>query len=369
VRTIIGTIAHKSTETRTDDNRLDDDDAAAVAECMDFYERRKQIMAGQVQPLTPAVHPAKPPQLTELLETYLEIDDCIFEDARSTTAGYVDRVIINHDKSYAELFDWKFGFWPIEVAENNLQGIAYALGLFRRYPTLQTAKFWFKQPLINDIQEAIFTRAQIPALYLRVQVVVAEAREARRLMKQNDWSKARPMVPACNFCANIGRCPKVTEFACKVGSKFFPLEIPESVTPSMVHSPENTVLGLRLAQVLAVWAKAFKTVITDRVIRRDAVPPDGYRLEVRADREIKDQTKYKQIALQYLTEQEYTDSMSISLGAVEKKISDKAPRGQKTAAVDEFKQALLDSGAVEKGAPYSFLKATSTKTNNKTEKE
>jgi hypothetical protein len=365
VRTIIGTIAHKSTETRTDDNRLDDDDAAAVAECMDFYESRKRLMEEDQRKNQQAFCPGgveKLPAISELLETYLEIDDCVFEDAKSTTAGYVDRVVISWDKTHAELFDWKFGFWPIEVAENNLQGIAYALGLFRRYPTLQAAKFWFKQPLINDIQEATFTRAQIPALYLRVQVVVAEAREARRLMKINDWSKARPMVPACNFCANIGRCPKVTEFACRVGSKFFPLEIPENITPSMVHSPENTVLGLRLAQVLAVWSKAFKTVITDRVIRRDAVPPDGYRLEVRADREIVNPVKYKEIALQYLTEQEYTDSLSVSLGAVEKKISEKAPRGNKTAAVDAFKQALLDSGAVEKGAPYSFLKATSTKT-------
>lgn len=395
VRTIIGTIAHKSTETRTDDARLDDDDASAVAECMDFYDGRKIIMeeirkqaieARAVELWGRIAQPGDSPDahvqaareiapVVELLETYLEVDECYFNDGtaekpdlvRATTGGYVDRVILNHDRTYAELFDWKFGLWPIEVAENNLQGIAYVLGLFRRYPTLQSAKFFFKQPLIHSIQEATFTREQIPGLYLRVQTVVARAREARRLMKLGDWSFARPMVPACNFCANIGRCPKVAEFACRVGSKFFPLEIPEDITPSKIHSPKNTTLGMRLCAVVAVWAKSYRTVITDRVIRGDAEPPADFEITTRSEREIKDQKKYEDIALQYLTKQEYDATLSVTFGSVEKKISEKAPRGQKTATVDEFKQKLLDQGAVEHGPSYSFLKATSTKTTNKTE--
>lgn len=392
IRTIIGTIAHKSTETRVDDSRLSDDDAAAVAECMDFYDRRKQLMEEarqhviarlgiqlndtaaacnrtaydhEQEDLAVSLVARTFPKITELLETYLEVDDCVFQDGetqvKATTAGYVDRVIISPNKDYAELFDWKFGLWPIEVAENNLQGIAYVLGLFRRYPTIQTAKFFFKQPLIDSIQEAMFTRAKIPELYLRVQVVVAEAREARRLMALNDWSKARPMVPACNFCANLGQCPKVAEFACRVGSKFFPLEIPENITPTMIHSPEQTTLGLRLAQVLAVWAKSYRTVITDRVIQRRALPPDGFKLTTRADREVIDPAKYKTVALEYLTEAEYTATLAVSLGAVEEAISEKAVRGQKTATVESFKQKLEDAGAVAKGQPYTFLKATSNK--------
>jgi len=354
IRTIIGTIAHKSTETRLDDNRLDDDDAAAVAECADFYERRKYLMEAERKDGLPVI---------EIVEAYLPIDDCKFDDGcESTTAGYVDRGIVSSDRKRAELIDFKFGFWPIEQAENNLQGIAYALGLFRQYPSVQTIKFFFKQPLLDSIQEATFTREQIPALYLRVQVVVAEAREARRLIALGDWSKARPMVPACNFCANLGLCPKVAEFACKVGSKFYPLEIPENITPSMIMSPQQTSLGLRLAQVLAIWAKSFKSVITDRVLQRRAEVPEGFGITSRAEREVKNPAKYREVALEYLTESEYTETLAVSLGAVEEKISEKAPRGNKASTVEAFKQRLLDTGAVELGLPYSFLKATSTKT-------
>lgn len=347
VRTIIGTIAHKSVETRQDDNRLDDDDAAAVAECVDFFERRKRLMVEENN--GPVI---------ELEEAYLPVDDLKFEDGvESTTAGYVDQVIISGDRKRAELIDYKFGLWPIEQASLNLQGISYALGIFRMYPALQEVKFFFKQPLLQSIQEATFTRAEIAPLYLRVQVVVAEAREARRLIKLNDWSKARPMVPACNFCCHLGVCPKVAEFACKVGSKFYPLAIPSSVTPSMVHSPEQTTMGLRLAQVMAVWAKSFRSVITERVVRGDAEPPAGHILVSQSEREIKDPKIYKDVALQYLTKEEFDATLSLSLGAVEKKISAKAERGQKTATVETFKQQLKDRGAVEHGQPYSYLKA------------
>jgi len=389
VRTIIGTLAHKATETRVDDAQLDDDDASAVAQCLDFYDRRKRMMEDSRQKAiarlgiqlndvaahvhgTPYDHSQEDtavdlvaknfPEVIELLETYLSVDNCIFDDAKATTAGYVDRVIISHDRKSAELFDWKFGLWPIEKAENNLQGIAYVLGLFREYPSIESAKFFFKQPLLDDIQEATFTRADVAALYLRVQVVVAQAREARRLMALNDWSKARPMVPACNFCAHLGRCPKVIEIACKVGSKFFPLEIPENITPTMVLSKESTTLAIRLSQVLATWAKAFRAVLTDRVIRRDALPPDGFTLTSRSEREIVDSAKYKAIALDYLTESEYSALLDISLTAVEKEISKKAERGQKTATVDAFKKKLEDSGAIKHGDSYAFLKATATKT-------
>jgi hypothetical protein len=356
-RTIIGTIAHRATETRVDENELSDDDAAAVAECLDFYERRKQTMEWG--------HPRG--AITELLETYLPIDDCVFEDGvAATTAGYVDRVIISANREYAELFDWKFGFWPVEHAQNNLQGIAYTLGLFRMFPGIQTAKFFFKQPLINSIEEATFTRANIPELYLRIQTVVARARSARAAAKLNDWSAARPTVPNCNFCANIGACHAVAEFACRVGSKFHPLAIPDNITPSKIHSPENTKLGLELAAVVAVWAKAYRGTITNRVIAGDAAAPPDHELVSKREREVVDESKYKETALKYLTESEFSDTLGISLTAVEKKISAKAPRGQKEATVDLFKQALFDAGAVQLGDPITFLKVKPT-TKTKTE--
>lgn len=349
-RTTAGTRAHGVVDTGEDDNLLGDDDAIHAADCLDFVARRRQLME-EARSRDQNLDEPPLPQIIELKETYLPVDDI------DTTAGYVDRALIDHTRASAELFDWKFGMWAVEKADNNLQGIAYSLGLFHKYPSLKSIHFWFKQPTLDVITDAVFTRAQIPALYLRVQTVVARAREARRT---GDFATANPAVPACNFCANLGTCPKVAAFACKIGSKFFPLEMPEEITPTMVMSPKETKLAMRLSQVMAVWSGAFRAQVTDRVLRGAAEMPAGYTLQSRSNREVVVPAQFKKLALAFLTESEYAGITPVpGFGAVEEAIKEKAPRGQKKAAIESFQQQLEDTGAVVRSQPYSFLRAIS----------
>lgn len=341
-RTTAGTRAHGMVETGEDDTRLSDDDAIAAAECMDFVDQRRKAMGSG----------------TELSEIYLEVDDLVFPDCKATTAGYVDRVLINQDKTYAEVMDWKFGKWPVDAAETNLQGIAYTLGLFNRYPTLQRVHVYFRQPLINFFTDHEFTREQIPALYLRVQTVVARARKAN---EEKSWDKANPGVPVCSFCARLGECPKVHAMACRVGHKFYPLEVPEDINPSLPKSAADSSMLLKLAGVMKVWAEAARRQITDRILRGEAELPPGQRIQVMQKRVVADSTRLKAIALRYLTEEEFQATLETTFGAVEDLISEKAPRGQKQAAVKEFQQALLDCGAVKLGDEFSFLRAVPDK--------
>jgi len=283
-RTIAGTLAHKVAETGKDDAALSDKDAAAAAECLDFIAKRKSIMEEQRAKMAEQ----NVPQVLELKEVYLPIDDCKFDDADCTTGGFVDTILIDCTEQYAEMADWKFGIWPVENASNNLQAIAYVLGAFKKFSKLETIRFFFRQPHIDYYTDALFTRAQVPELYLRVQVVVHRAREARRKIAAGDWSGVKPYIPVCNFCARIGTCPAVLSIACKVGAKFHPAEIPADITPSMVLEKEQTLLGLRLAQVVQVWAAAFRTQTTDRILRGGAVLPDGYILTSASRRELVD---------------------------------------------------------------------------------
>jgi hypothetical protein len=256
------------------------------------------------------------------------------------------------------MFDWKFGQWPVEGAQNNLQGIAYVLGLFRAFPSLEKVTFFFKQPHLDLTSEATFTPSQIPWLYLRVKTVVARAREARSL---KDFSTAKPGVPTCMFCANLGTCDKVCAFACKVGRKFHPLAIPEEVTPSLVNAPDQVALGLRLAAVLKVWCEAFRSQVTDRVIRGDAPLPEGQKIQVMSKRELVSMAKLKTVALKYLTQAEFESTLECTFGAVEELISERAPRGAKKNTVEEYKQLLLAEGAVKMGDKFSFLRTVATK--------
>lgn len=377
VRAIIGTIAHKATETQEDDQRLDDDDAAAVAECLDFVEERRQVLQEEADNAV-RDQGVDHVQIVEQKEIYLPVDDLEFNDwikdydtgaltklkFKGTTAGWVDHVLLNWNITYAEIIDWKFGYWAVEGAETNPQGIAYVLGLFRKYPTLQRIRFWFKQPLIGLLSDHTFDRSEIPQLYLRVQAIVARARNAKR---KGDFSTAKAYVPACNFCDNLGRCPIGLANALRVGKKFHPIEFPDDIEPNTVLDPRNTTLALNLAAVVKIWAEGFRRQVTDRVIRGDADCPEGMMLQsMPGRRAIADLAKFREVALRYMSTEEYSKCLDATFGPLEDIITEKTPRGSKKHAIEEFKKALVDSGAVVHGDGYTFLKVKNDKGKNKT---
>jgi hypothetical protein len=309
--------------------------------------------------------------IVDLREAYLMVDERLFSefilnekgekvvrDFVGTTAGYVDRVIISADRLRAVMLDWKFGQWAVTDAEHNLQGIAYLLGLFREYPSVQTIDVYFLQPRLDRVTFHAFKREQIPALYLRVQTVVARAMAARQKTDADDWSMAEPKIPVCNFCGNLGRCEKVAKFACHVAHKFHPIEIPADITPTGLKDPKDSTLGLRLATVLKIWCDSFRKTLGDRVVRGAQPMPPGYVLQTKSVREIADKAKFCGVALRYLTQAELTAVAEYSFGDVEDLVKDKAPRGAKTHHLETFQAELLSSGAVKKGDPFSFLRAS-----------
>lgn len=364
VRTVAGTRAHAVAETGEDDHRLTDEDAVAAAECLDFVEQRRALLQEAADRLLAKdvdvnLNVATTGwEVQELKEVYLPIDDLEFSDCKATTAGYTDHVLVSHDQSYLEGFDWKFGFWPVEPPASNLQVISYTLGLFKMFPQAQVIRFWIRQPHLDVTDSAVFKREQIPELYLRVQVVVARAREARA---GGDFALAVPSTPNCNFCNLLGTCTAVCKFACEVGKKFHPLEIPEDITPSALQAPEQAALGLRLAAVLKIWSDAFRRQITDRILRREMDLPPGQKIQVITKREIVDLDKVKAVALHYLTLDEFYSTLETTFGSLETLIQDKAPRGMKKAMVEEFQTGLEAAGAVKRGEPISFLRAVTPK--------
>jgi hypothetical protein len=399
-RSVAGTLAHSVAESGVDDNRLGDEDSAAVAECLDFVEQRRKLfeaerlgcVSDQCKELAILAdgkhHPDEyaagvdrdTPKVLEIKEAYLPIDDLEFfphgagdpklpmpEMVLGTTAGYIDHGFISFDRRRAEIYDWKFGFWPVEDADNNLQGLAYILGLFHKYSTVDRVRFYFKQPHLDAISDVEVLRADIPRIYLRIQTVVARAKAARA---KGDYTDATPRIPACNFCKNLGTCPAVAQFAITIGRKFAPLQVPENITPTSLLNDHDTTLGLRLAQVMEVWARAFKGQTTDRILRGAAAVPTGYTLQSRSGRDVVNVDTFFRIALKYVSADEYT-SLSEPPGftKLKKVIKDRAPRGQKEGAVKEFAEDLIESGAVVRTAPYTFLRAEApkkTETKNKT---
>lgn len=363
-RSIAGTLAHGVVETGEDHNSLSDEDAMAAAECIEFREERKAFLQAEADKSLEkarvnfgAFDRSADYRVQELQEIYLPIDDCKFEDCTSTTAGYVDCALLVRAFNYAELLDWKFGMWPVEDAEKNLQGIAYALGLFKKYPWLRAVRFFFKQPHLESVTEALFTRAQIPELYLRVQTVVARARKARAAMKVKDWSWAKPYVPVCNFCRHIADCPPHLKNALKIARKFHPLEFPEHIDSHDVLDEHQSGLAMLLSQVVKIWADGFRQRTTDRVLRGECAIPAGFSISQGAGRrKIGDMEQFKKVALKFVTPEELAKAADYSITPIEDAITTKAVRGTKTKVLNSFQQELIDTGAVVPGDKFTFLR-------------
>jgi|SRR5579859_232879 len=364
-RTIAGTRSHGAAEKETDDERISDEDSAAVAQCLEHVAMRKQQLIEEAvearykrdEPQNPA-HPADfEMQVLDINECYLRIDDRIYDDGTvATTAGYLDKLLLSWDQKKAVILDYKYGIWPVTHAEENLQGIAYALGVFHHYPKVQEVYVDFLQPHVTErpITYSKIARQEIPMHYARVCATVARAREARA---KGDFSMAAPYSPVCGFCEHLGKCDKALNLFLQIGKKFHPLEMPDSITPTQIMDPNQTKLALQLASIVSVWAKAFKSVLSDRVLRGDAPVPIGFSLQTTEKRELVDLKKYREAALDYITAAEFASTLDTTFGAVEGLIAEKAPRGQKQAWVEKFKKQVEELGAVVKQPPFTFLKA------------
>jgi phosphohistidine phosphatase SixA len=365
-RTTAGTRAHNAADSETDDERLSDEDAAAVAECLDYVDALKQQLAKAANAAFlagPAGAPI-PKDFQEINEPYLPIDDLIFPDCKSTTAGYADKILISYCGTIAHVADYKFGMWPVTHAKENLQGIAYALGVFKRWPKIQEITIHFLQPLLNAKTSATLFRSDIPSHYFRICAVVARARVAREQLakelaakQEPSYEQATPNVPTCSFCDHLGKCKKALAIAIQVGHKFSPLDIPADLTPTMIHNDKDTSMAMKLAMVVATWAKAFRTVITNRVINGDAEVPEGFTIVSQEKRELVDLAAYRKAAIKIIGAKAFEETLQTTFGAVEKLIAEKAPRGIKTKVVEAFKHETEESGCVTRSLPITFLKA------------
>lgn len=340
-----GTKQHDAAEEENvniDDPTLSDAEAEAVAMCKNY---RQQLIN-------------KHPGGTVLKEVYLPIDDHRFifqgEEWLGTTAGYVDLAVVSADLKRADIADWKFGLWSVEPTENNLQGIAYLLGLFWRYRSLEEVTVHFVMPHREELDTHTFTRDQFEGLYNRVCAIVARAMGVQS--EEHPTRKCKLLMPTCLWCANAGACELVAGFAFKVGHKYHAPTVPEELRPSMILDPMQATKVMEVAQLMEAWSKAVRSQITAKVVEDDAWMPDGYVFRDRTDCEMPDHKKVIEFAKSKGIPQSAIDEATgLAVGPLNKAISDAAPRGSKKEAMAAFKKEMVEKGLLVPKPTIYFL--------------
>lgn len=324
-----GTRQHRSFEKRDLSICENEIEEWAVQRCLDY---------------TDGVKAEKYPDgCATIQEEYLTVDE------QETTAGYPDLVYISKDGEHADVIDLKFGQWAVEPAENNLQGIAYGLGVRYRHLGLKSFTVHFIMPYLDYVDVHKFEQNTFQHNYARIKTVVARSYEKD--------PEENPNFGTCLFCAKLGSCKSAAAFFTKVGHKFAPLEIPESVdTTRLMDDPAQAGLAMKIASLASAWSSAFKSRMAIRALEDETFMPDDYNLISYPERDLKDEELMVKLARNMgVTKKDIDAVRKLNLGDVEKLVSACFPKGHKKENLELFKKALLDSGAVELGRQVTYL--------------
>ena len=322
-----GKLLHKACETG-DMAGLSDEQQELVARCL-----------GVVAPLLPGA-------VSDAREMVLAVPII-------NRRGIVDRLIVKDRTAYA--IDWKFGWNPVDDAEVNNQGQAYAVAILRSMPDVDLVVMMFVSPRCNEISRHEFTRADLPRLETRIETILAR-RKAVFDEGREDLLNATDEI--CRYCGNRGTCPALYSKALVVAQNYSDtaLEIPPKFHPSTWTTPEEHSIGRRLALVLEKWVESVKSHNMQFVMDAGQTIP-GFELKSKAGRrDIKDILAAWAATKDDLTLEEFLAACGpVSVAKLEEAVAGRVKRGDKAKRKEALNERLTDMGILATGAETYYL--------------
>ena len=267
------------------------------------------------------------------------------------TFGTADMVMVKGDR--AIIGDAKFGWNPVEDAEKNLQGWAYAIGVMEKFPKVKMVDVVFAQPRLDMVSKARFFRnADLEKMKLRVMAVIARAKEH----KPEDL---RPSEFSCLYCGAKATCTALHKKALIISSKFAPLaedgELIDLYNPSQLATPELRGKAEILRRVLEPWCeKVRKENLRYAVEEGEDIP--GFEVKSRSGRRtVSDSQLTWELVKDRLTPEEFAAVTEISVAQLLKAYSSKAPRGSKEKLKQEIEDKLTEAGVLQGGDEIRYL--------------
>lgn len=271
-------------------------------------------------------------------------------DVAGLTWGTADRVIITNYGEWAHVVDFKFGRNDVDNAETNLQGWAYAVGAFTRWPLLGVTVH-FIVPRRDSYHKASFMRDEVPRMTERIRQVIARAESA-------GVSDYAPDEKNCLYCGRKAECPALTGKAVAI-AKGAGMNVPAILDPSAIADPRQMAECLNLVPVISAWCDAVKAAALERA-RNGAVLP-GYELAHRAGkRVVRDllpawQTLNQEFGLEL---QEFLPACSVSIGEIEMAVKAKAEKGEGAKALRKLSARFAELGIVTTAQDVEYLRKT-----------
>ena len=307
--------------------------------------------------------------------------------------GFADHIIFPKGEAdkVAHLVDYKFGQNAQEDVETNPAAQAYVLGMFQKWPGLETIHVHYLYPRREEISKHTYTRKDVPMIRLRVETIVARVQAATICPNPHcdngavdkggmepwgspisvacglcggsghmrpDPEMCNPVPDNCQWCSRKSTCTALHKMVLPLATRYANNHDISLVEPdfSVVKSPEQWSALLAYAPVLEQMSDSIKRHALE-FREQTGVEIPGYEMRSRQGKKkiLNAQMAYEVAMAAGVEHHEYMACVEVSAKQLADAVGAKAPRGQKAKRVAEVEGKLRDSGVLESGAESYFL--------------
>jgi hypothetical protein len=276
------------------------------------------------------------------------------------TFGTSDLIAVSG--SVALVLDHKTGIGEIDGVDKNWQSKAYSIGVFQRYPQIDTIHAVFLIPQRNEELHGVYTRDMLPQMEEELARVIVLAKTVRPkwFIGQPDLEELSPNN-GCQYCAFADRCPALGALAVDVAARYEPELLPAGpIRSTEVDDPETLGKLYVVASIVEKWAEGIKRKSVLSAL--DGLAPTGYKLRsMGSTRKITDVLGFIQTAEEKLSldKSELMQFAEFPFAKIRDYYSGKAKRGEKTAYAKQFEETLSEANVVESGTErFTLVKDT-----------
>lgn len=275
----------------------------------------------------------------------------IFQEVRVDVLdqfGTVDWLAI--DGSVAHMADAKFGRIAVDSADKNAQLQAYSLGVWDKFPEVESITVHILMPRLGTISRHTYTRkADYERIKMRIMAIIARAKNP---------GDHNPSLAACEWCGKKATCPALAEKALLVVQRTGDLlDVPEHTGALTIKEPADMNKLMKIAPILEKWAKDIK----DEALRLHL--EEGWEYEDFALAERSTPRAVTSVPLAYealkgeVSVQEFLNCCKgVSIPELENVFAAKAPRGKKAVEKERLEVLLQDAMVLKEESTLRYLK-------------
>jgi len=286
---------------------------------------------------------------TKGTEEFFEVQVDVELDGTSTY-GTCDRLTVSKDGSYAVLADYKTGISTIDKPHENMQAIAYTIGVFQKFPDLQKITFSFYVPQRHSTPlSGDFDRSELNDLIDMLSNVIKEGERVRPMWGGGQCPPVGECNPTqnCRFCKHEDRCPALGGLVLDVASNLKRKDF-TNIDIEAVDDPASVEELWNISKIVEAWAKRLRSRAME-MAHDGAEFPNLKLSSMGAPSKVVDNHKFIEIASDMGVEtDELLDIATFAVTKTAKLVGSTADKGEKGQKSAEFLDACKDAGALEK---------------------